>query len=249
MGNCLDEMGKRDDAINVYRSAIQVSPREGLVHYNLALTLYRSGKIDDARKSLQQAVLVAPPHASSHMLLGAAYQQTGYRIPAILAYSRFLILEPDSPRSSQVLAVLDRLIAGGVTQGSDPNKINITLALTPDAKKDEGDFGGAEVAMSMSVAAGRMGESKKKSTPFQLLAATYGMMGNLIADVKGKGFAAKYYCPFFAAISKNEFAEAYVYDTFHAARIAGAEEWGKENQEKLRQYREWADSFQWLSSK
>lgn len=249
LGNSLDELGKRDEAIGIYRSAIKSLPGVALLHFNLGLTMYRSEKYDEARKTLQQAVLTDPGHASSHFLLGATYQRSGHRIPAILAYSWFLVLEPDSPRSRQVLPALNRLIVGGVSQGADPSKINITLALTPDSKKDEGDFGPVEVAMSMSVAAAQMGEFKEKSTPFKLLAATYGVMGGMMSNMKGKGFATKYYCPFFASLDKEELTEAFVYRAFQVAQVAGSAEWAKENAAKLHEYQSWVSSYQWPSKK
>jgi tetratricopeptide (TPR) repeat protein len=136
IGSGLDETGRREDAIAVYKAAIKRVPNFALLHYNLGLTLIRSEKYGEAKQALQKGLLLDPNHRSSHLLLGSVYRQMGYRVPAILAFSRFLALEPDTPRSVQILPVLQGLIAGGVTKGDEPGHVNITLNLTPDSRRD-----------------------------------------------------------------------------------------------------------------
>lgn len=177
------------------------------------------------------------------------YQELGYRIPAILAYSRFLALEPDTRRSVQVLQTLQGLIAGGVSSGDKPGHINITLQLTPDSLKDEGDFDSTEVAMSLSVAASTLEEGEKLS-PYKRLVAIYGAVTSTLDDAaKRKGFAAKYYAPYFAAMQKAEHVEAFVAHAWQAARMPDAAEWLQENEAKLHEFRTWSAGFQWPKSK
>jgi tetratricopeptide (TPR) repeat protein len=247
LGSGLDETGKRDEAVEIYKAAIKQVPDFPLLHYNLGLTLIRSGKHGDAKQALQKGLLLDPNHRSSHLLLGGLYREMGYRVPAILALSRFLALEPDTPRSVQVLPVLQGLIAGNVTKGDKPGHINITLSLTPDSMKDEGDFGPTEVAMSMSVAAATM-EKEKKSSPYKALVATYGIIASTISS-KGKGFAARYYAPYFAAIDKAEHTEAFVALAWQTGKVHGAAEWQKENEAKLHEFRSWSAGYQWSKRK
>jgi tetratricopeptide (TPR) repeat protein len=248
LGNTLDELGKRDDAIGIYKAAIRQSPKTALLHFNLGLALMRSGKLLEAKKSMHQSLYLAPNHASSHYVLANLYHQLGYRIPALLAFSRFLLIEPESQRSKEAISTLDRLIAGGVTKGNEPNKINITLTLTPDSKKDEGDFGAVEMSMSLSVAAGQMEDEKKKSSQFKLLASTYALMGEVMSRIKAKGFAAKYYAPLFAEIDRRGYSEAFVNYAFRTAKLNGSTEWRSENSTKIQEFHTWLSGYKWPNS-
>ena len=249
LGNTLDELGKRDEAIGIYKAAIKQSPKMALLHFNLGLALMRSGKLSEAKEAMQQSLHLAPNHASSHYVLATLYYQLGYRVPAILALSRFLSIEPESQRTNEAIPILDRLIAGGVTKGKDPNKINITLNLTPDSKKDEGDFDAVETAMSMSVAAGQIEDEKKKSSQFKLLASTYAVMGEVMSRTKTKGFAAKYYAPFYAEMDKRQFTEAFVNQALQRAKLDGSAEWKNENGTKFQEFQTWLSGYQWPNSK
>ncbi len=249
LGNTLDEMGKRAEATDVYKDAIKRSPETALLHFNLGLTLMGDGKLPEAKEEMQKSVALAPSHASSHYVLATLYHRLQYRIPALLALTRFLLIEPDSPRAKDVIPVLERLIVGNVTAGKDPNHINITLSMTPDSKKDEGDFDAIELAMSMSIAAGQTKESKEKSSQFRVLASTYGVMGAIMSNMKKKGFAAKYYAPFYAEVDKLEYIEALVNQAFQAAKVDGCAEWRDENSSKIGDFQKWVSGYEWPNTK
>src|SRR5262249_2347593 len=76
-GNCLDEIGRRQDAIDVYRAAIKRTPTVALLHYNLGVSLIRSGKKADAKASLQQSARLDPNHGRTHYLLANIYAELG----------------------------------------------------------------------------------------------------------------------------------------------------------------------------
>lgn len=248
LGNCLDDLGKREDAIDVYKAGIKHSPMKALLHFNLAVALFRSEKHLEARKAMQKSVSLDPNHPSSHYLLASLYHQLGYRVPAILAFSRFCLLEPGSERAKGALSSLDQLLGGDVTKGDKPNEIKINVAFTPDSMKDEGDFDAIAMAISMSSAAAHM-KAKEESSQFKLLTRTYAVMADVMTRTNGKGFAVKYYVPFFAELDKRELVEAFVYQTFQAAQLAGSAEWGKENGAKLREFDAWLSSYRWSSMK
>ena len=137
-------------------------------------------------------------------------------------------------------------ISDDVRKGKQPNQINITLALTPDSKKDEGDFGAVEMAMAMSIAAGATEEGKKVS-PHGALVATYGVIGSVMEETikKRKGFAAKYYAPYFIEMEKNEHVEGFVCHAWQGGRVDGSEGCAKEGEAKRRAFRTWSEGYQW----
>jgi len=243
LGNCLDEMGRSDEAVEVYKTAIKTTPEFALLHYNLGLTYVRAGKLEDARKALRQSLHLDPNHGSSHYLLSTIYQQLGYRVPATLALSRLLSLEPDGPRTVDALRRLQSLFESGVSRSATSNDISIVLPAK--SKKDEGDFDPIAVAMSMSVAAGQMTGEKKELSPFKVISTSYTVMSEILARTEGKGFAAEYYAPFFAELHRKGFVDAFVYHAFPVASLDGAADWAQENPTRLDDFRKWLSAYQW----
>jgi tetratricopeptide (TPR) repeat protein len=250
MANALDELGKRVEAIDIYKAAIKQNPDVALLHYNLAVSLRAAGKQAEAKAAVEQSLRCNPNHASSHATLATLYQDMGYRIPAILAYSRFLALEPDSARSMKVLQTLLDLLTRGVGKGKQANEINIFISATPKKGNDEGDFMGVEMMMSMTLAADLMPvpEQVKKGpeSQFQKLVALYASLGEAIENSKPKGgFAATYYAPYFAALTKAGHTDAFTALTFRAAHLEGSADWATANASKIEAFVAWSKAYPW----
>ena len=251
MANALDELGRGKEAIEIYRAAIKQAPESRLLYYNFGIALDRAGKRAEAKTAVETGLRYEPNHASSHAKLGEIYAGMGYRIPAILANSRFLVVEPDSKRSSQVVERLPQLLTGSVTKGKDENHININVS-DNKALKDEGDFMGAEMMLSIVVAADFMAKSGEKvkelKSPFENLVSLYASLGASLESSKPKGgFAATYYAPYFASLAKAGHTEAFVAYAWQAAKIKGAEEWAKANDAKIKAFLSWTEAFPWPS--
>jgi tetratricopeptide (TPR) repeat protein len=244
LGNCLDDLGRPIEAMDVYKDAINISPDFALLHFNLGLAEMRLDKNADARKSFQQALLLDPNHPSSHYLLANVYNALGYRVPAVLALSRFLMLEPESRRADEALELLNQLLGGGVAKGEKPNEINVTLALSPKSRKDEGDFDSVSLVLSLSLAASQV-QAKGTASPFKRLGSMYAVMGDALSRTKGKGFAVSYYAPFFAQIEQKGFVEPFLYRALNGAQVDGAEEWSRESRSKLDEFESWSKSYRW----
>lgn len=93
-----------------------------------------------------------------------------------------------------------------------------------------------------------MGE-KKELSPYKALVATYGIIASTAGTSKGKGFAVRYYAPYFAAMDKAEHMDAFVAFAWQAGKISGAAEWQQENAAKLHEFRSWSAGYQWAKSK
>jgi tetratricopeptide (TPR) repeat protein len=249
IGSALDELGKGKEAIDTYKDAIKLNPDLGLLHYNLAVSLKRAGKHAEAKTSVQQALRRAPDHANSHALLGSLYQEMGYRVPAILAYSRLLVIEQESPRTVQVLTALNGLLGQGVQKKNDGN-IQILIADASKSRQDEGDFMGVETMMSILLAADMIAlpgdKDKPKESPFEKLTSIYQGMGESLENSKPKGgFAAGYYAPYFAALVKAGHAAAFAAHAWRSAAVPGSQEWTQQNQSKADAFSAWSKAYRW----
>ena len=250
IGSALDDLGKRDEAIETYKAAIKQNPEFGLLQYNLAVSLRRAGKQAEAKAAAEKALEHEPRHASSNLVLGAVYREMGYRIPAIMAYSCFLAIESESPRAQEAIPVLERLLAGGVSQGSEPNHITINLTGPSKKKGDEGDFTGAEMMMSILVASEMIvkpeAKKEKPASAYERLVSLYSSLGeSLDASPPKGGFAAVHYAPYFAALAQAGHTEAFVAHVWRSRQVEGAAEWTKANPAKLEAFLEWSKMFPW----
>ncbi len=250
MANSLDEMGRPGDAISLYKAAIKKAPSDGLLHYNLALTLLRQGMKPEAKAEVERGLFLSPNHASSHAILGSLYQQMGYRVPAILAYSRFLTLESDTQRAVETLRALAALVTEGVTKGKESNAINILLSAPSKSQMDEGDFMGAEMGINISLAADTMLKpeetGKQPKSDYEKLVSIYNLLGDALSNSKPKGgFAAQFYAPYFAALAKAEHIGAFVAETWKVGNVPGASEWKQANQAKIDAFAAWSKAYVW----
>jgi tetratricopeptide (TPR) repeat protein len=249
MGSALDELGRNAEALQVYKEAVKISPNDGLLRFNLAISLERAKRRDEAKTEIERALRLTPAHPSSQKLLGGFYKESGERIPAILAFTRFLITEPTGPRAAQLLPVLAGMLTGSVTKGKGPNDINIMIG-TGGGKDGEGDFMGAEMMLSITVAAEFIekpgGKDKQPKSQFDRLVSVYESLGESMQLVKPKGgFAAAYYAPYFAALSQAGHSAALVAYAFQSGNVAGMAEWEKENRAKLDAFLTWDRAYAW----
>jgi tetratricopeptide (TPR) repeat protein len=116
--------------------------------YNLSMTLLKQGRHDEARARAEEAVLIRPSHASAYLVLAAAHQRLGNRVPALLALLRFLCLEPATERSKRIARQIAELMDAGVDR--DKRTLNVAASNA----SSEGDFRAAELLLGVVSAAG-----------------------------------------------------------------------------------------------
>ncbi len=146
LGNIYDDLGDSKKAIATYRRGIAKDPNLFLLYFNLGTTYERLGNRNIARAAFENSASLEPRHASSHLYLARVYKAQGYRVPAILALTRFLLLEGSGPRAEGAVLWLDEMFEQGVELKAD-GSTNITV--DPDRPKDEGDFTGPDMMVSL----------------------------------------------------------------------------------------------------
>ena len=130
LGNCLDELGQREKAIDAYRRGLELAPNDSQLNYNLAVTLAQQGKLDEARELLKTDTRANAWHATGHLLLAKVFEAQNFRVPAIVSYLHFLALEA-SPRAKDAATHLQQLLDLGVTtKGKETN-----ILIDPDAPR------------------------------------------------------------------------------------------------------------------
>jgi serine/threonine-protein kinase len=94
LGNALRDKGLLDEAIEAYRRAIDLDPKDAWAHTNLGIALRAQGLLDDAIAEHRQAIALDPKLARAHYNLGNALRDKPRWDGAIEAYRRAIDLDP-----------------------------------------------------------------------------------------------------------------------------------------------------------
>jgi len=245
IGSCLDELGESKQAIEVYKSAAKIFPADYLIPYNLAVTYTKLNALDDARAAAKRAAELNPNHASSQLLLATIFDKGSYKTPSLLAVSRFLILEPKSARSEAGLRLLRKLMQGGVQPGKDNNTINIFMDAAP--KKDEGDFGAIDLAISLTKVAEHT-EKNKDKTEMQRTVSSFETLLAILSETAKPDrskFTWRYYHPYFVALKTQGHVEAFVYYIHQHSGSAEVNQWLADHGDKVKAFIFWSRSYPW----
>lgn len=247
MANAIDDVGKPDEAIKIYRDAIKMLEGEkdmlhhlSSVYYNLGVTLVRQKKYTEARAELKKAVAYNAKYPSPHYLLSVVYHGTKYKVPAFLAAARFISLEFNTQRS-EVAARLVRDILKPAPK--DEKTGNIQIFMDFNAPKDEGDFGMFDLFLGTLTTLKDKDDEKKSES--EIFAGAVSTLIALVAENKDlkSTFVGKNYIPFVAEMKKRGYAEVFAYVVLHHSGDPNAMKWLTANEPKLKEFLEWAKTY------
>ena len=94
LGVARDGLGKHALAIESYRKAIRLQPRQADLHFNLGVSLAREKRYAEAIDAYRQAISLDAKSFKAHANLGVVYQTIGRLEEAVSAYERALAIEP-----------------------------------------------------------------------------------------------------------------------------------------------------------
>lgn len=213
LGNCHDLAGDPKQARRIYRKALKEFPQDARLAFNAAVTEGLQGEWKDARRLLEQAVEADPSYLSAHRALAVTFARGGYKVQAVLAWLRFLSLEPEGARAHDAAEQVLALLGAGFEQ-TGPSEFSIGLSM--DLPKDEGDYGAAELVRAMGGAVVETEEWQGRSAGAKLLHR----LDNMLAAVdegpgaRSRDFARTHYMPFVRALREANLMEAFVYQVF-----------------------------------
>lgn len=252
-GNALDELNKKNEAFAIYDEGLKIFPDYYQLHYNKAITYSSVKKYDEALQSFQQAALANPRHASSNNAIARMEKINGRKIPAILAFCRFLITEPQSERAKENLNSLKEIMAANVKKTGE-NSITITIDSDklPDTKKGkvkENDFSATEMISTMDIALD-YDEKNINKTEVEKFMRKMETICSSLNEMKKKnyGFYWDVYAPYFIEIKKNKLIEPLAYIVYASSDTADVNEWLDKNQKELDRFYEWSKNYKWKSN-
>jgi tetratricopeptide (TPR) repeat protein len=252
VGGAYDSLGEAQKAIEAYKKGIQIVPDASTLYFNMGVTYLESLKNpDEARRALEKAVALDPKQPEFHLMLGQVYQSNGYATPALLAFSTYLIQDPNGARALSAYGFWRALLRGGIEMGqgataSGPMRTAPSAADAKSAKTDEGDFREFEAAIARSQQAviAEMDRGAEELPPF--VAQVKQLMGLLANRPPDRAtFAGSFYLPFFAELNAKNFVEPFIYWSMQRAPVSGARDWLTTHQTEVREFVAWARNYTW----
>lgn len=249
IANNLDDYGKPDEAVHIYLDGLKAMEGDsrfgryrGSLYYNLGITYYKQKKINDARRVLKSAVENDFSYASPHYLLSVVYNGSRYQIPAFLAAARLITLEFNTARTK---ASVD-LIAAALEPTRNEKTGDITINLDFNAPKDEGDFAMFDLLLPTLTTIDEKKDAKKTANE-KFIGAIDSIIGMLGEDKKLRStFVGKTYVPFMVDLKKAGHVDAFgnMILFIRNNQNADAAKWVDANGTKLKQFLNWAKSYQ-----
>lgn len=244
LGSAYDDLGDLAKALDAYERGLAIAPT-ALLHYNIAVTLARAQREDEAKEHLKQAALLDPNHATSQLQLGKLWLRHGYTSQGVLALSRFLVLEPGSQRTGEVFRAWLDALRRDVTVGAD-GKMTMGARRAPDTA--EGDFTRADLMIGIGRTASLVGAAGKTEAQ-QLIAQLDGWFKLLDNEqvTDRSAFAWRYYVPYFVELQKKGYTELFVYWVSQRSDLGGVREWVADagNRQRVNAFLQWTQSYPW----
>lgn len=249
-GNAADGLKQTEKSIAIYDEGIKSFPDFYLLYFNKGITLSSIQKDDEAMLCFQKAVMLNNKHTSSHNAIARLSEMNSKRIPALLAYARYLALDPQSGRAQDNLSRMQKLLMANVEEtGKKSVTINISADMLSEASDDkakENNFASTDLVLSMAAALDFDKENRKKTDVEQFLRKFKSVCSSMKETKKDNfGFFWNYYAPYFIQMEERGFLETYAYIVFSSTESADVSKWLSGHSSDIDKFLEWSKSFEW----
>jgi tetratricopeptide (TPR) repeat protein len=233
LGSIYDQDHKSAQAIGAYKKGIEVNPKYQRLHYNLGIAYFRNKQYAEAEASAIEAIKLDPKHASSQRMYALVAFHQNKRVPALMAFCNFLMLEPQTERSAEAFGNIQHILQGGVLKD---DRGRTTIQLSP---KDDKDNSTMNLAISMVTIAAQ----QKKLTGMALLEyqlkTIFGTAGELSAKKTDKDFFSKFYAGYFYQLSQSTNMPAFTRLISLSANKAANTKWMSDNENLVKELDNW----------
>lgn len=245
--NSLDHLQRFDEALKIYDEGIQKFPDYYQLYFNKGICYANSTTPNEAIVYFQKALSLNPNHPGSLNAIGVM-ESGSNRIPAILAFSRFLVLEPQTARAKKNFESLQNLLMQGVKQENEGITINVNSDVIGDSKgkKKENDFSQADLILSMAAGLDfdKMNEAK---TDVEKFIAKFETICSSLDETKKRnsGFYWKNLVPYFIEMKNKKLVGTFGYIAFATSGNEDVAKWLKQNQAEIEKFYNWSTYYNW----
>ena len=193
--------------------------------------------------------MLNPAHPGSHNALARVLMQQNKRIPSILAFSRFLVLEPRGNRAKENWNSLQKLIKGNVQKKSEQSvTINIdasSFEKNNDGKPTENNFATADLLLSFDAGLDYDKKNADKTEVENFIRKFNNLCSALNESNDKKGFYWEFYVPYFTSMKAKALIENFAYVAFAVSDDKSVNEWLSSHSAEIESFYQWSDSFVW----
>jgi len=244
-GNALDELNQTEKAISIYDDGIKKFPTFYQLYFNKAITLEKVMKHDEALICLYKSASLKPTLSGSHNLIGRIQLAKNQRIPSLLAFCRFMTLEPLTDRAKENLKSIQTLMKGNVEKTDDKSITNNVDPATL-AKPRENSFSTQDQVLSMAAALDNDPKYANKTEVEQFIRK----FDNLCASLKenkanNSGFYWDYYAPFFIEMKDKQMIETFAYVSFASTDMKDVAAWLNSHTAEIQKFFDWSKAYVW----
>jgi len=233
LGSIYDQDHQTQKAIEAYKKGIEANPKYQRLYYNLGIAYFRNKQYAEAEASAIEAIKLDPKHASSQRMYALVAFHQNKRVPALMAFCNFLMLEPQTARSAEAFGNIQHILQGGVLKD---NKGNNTIILSP---KDNKENSSLNLAISMV----NVSAQQKKLTGMDLLEyqlkSIFTITGEQSAAKTEKDFFWKFYADYFYQLSQSGNMPAFTRLVSLSANKEANTKWMSDNDKLVKDLDNW----------
>lgn len=254
-GNALDELQRPNESIAIYDTGLTYFPDFYMLHFNKGITLSRMEKFSESVECFKMALLDNPDHPGSHNALGVVMLYQNKKVPALLALSRFMVLEPVSGRAAanhkRLVTIFGMEYLNPKKKGkSKKHTIYLPSGLFDEPKDGvvpEDNFQSAEMIIALSMAKLLDKKQLKKFGEPPLFASQFSAVCSSMKDHidKNHGFFWEYYAPYFIEMMEKGHMDTFGYIVYATAGNKEADKWLKENRSTIQHFYRWSENYKW----
>ncbi|MGX7666765.1 tetratricopeptide repeat protein [Flavobacterium pedocola] len=248
-GNSYDALGMPDKSVKIYEKGMKEFPNYYQLYYNKGITLAKTNKIEESVKCFEKSISLNPNHPGSHNALARLSDQSETRVRALLAYYRFMVLEPKSTRGKENMKSIVRIMSANVKK-TDEN--SITLNLDPDIlkgidkKQKPNSFKTTDMILSMDAALDFDDKYKDETEVERFIRKSSTFFSSLAESQKeNSGFYWEYYAPYFIEMKNKNFLETFAYIAYSGTENNEIQQWLKSHEKEVTNFNNWSKEFIW----
>ena len=250
-GTAVDGLKQTDKSIEIYEEGITQFPNAYSLYFNKGITLKSVRRNDEAIECFQKSAMLNPRHAGTQNAMARTLRTDINRIPAILAFSRFFILEPESERAKINLQSLELLMNANVVKKGD-KEVTVTVDpkilndTTSNGTKNNDSFGTTDLILSMTTALDYDKKYKKETGVERFMRKFEVVCASLSETRKDQhDFYWNYYVPYFLNMRDKNLIKTFAYIVYTSSGDPKVSDWLKMHTEDVKQFYDWSKNYNW----
>jgi uncharacterized protein len=233
LGASLNSAKHSDEALSVLEEGLKKFPKNYLLTYNKGVVYKTMGKFPEAIEMYKAAILLNPYYANSHLNLGLMACDEGQISKALLSFNMFVLLEPGTNRSLQVLKKMLEIVS------SKYERTPKNIELSPEGGDD---FSEMDLIISNYSALDPSYKIPVK-TDLASVKQTYALFSKMEYIKNDKGFWMQTYVPLFKEIVNQQKFSAFTWYSLQSSENEKHKELVKKNMPEINKFIVWIGPY------